>query len=163
MVRAPCARSQLLIAVPRTAGGFLSLLVQRKKPKKARPGWRKDSLASAALGPALPRRDILSRRGRRRHPCLRPSGRSPKALRCSGAPYVVLTKHLPDIHIGKWNDRFFRVPVAAAEHRRENREQRASCLSPRRVFGARRVEAASADFPEKRRKQSAAPGGPFFW
>jgi hypothetical protein len=27
-----------LIAVPRTAGGFLSLLVQRKKPKKARPG-----------------------------------------------------------------------------------------------------------------------------
>jgi hypothetical protein len=27
-----------LIAVPRTAGGLLSLLVQRKKPKKARPG-----------------------------------------------------------------------------------------------------------------------------
>jgi hypothetical protein len=26
------------MAVPRTAGGFLSLLVQRKKPKKARPG-----------------------------------------------------------------------------------------------------------------------------
>ena len=38
--RAPCARSQQLIAVPRTAGGFLSLLMQRKKPKKARPGWR---------------------------------------------------------------------------------------------------------------------------
>jgi hypothetical protein len=36
--RALCARSQNLIAVPRTAGGFLSLLVQRKKPKKARPG-----------------------------------------------------------------------------------------------------------------------------
>ena len=31
---------QKLIAVPRTAGRFLSLLVQRKKPKKARPGWR---------------------------------------------------------------------------------------------------------------------------
>jgi hypothetical protein len=30
--------SEQLIAVPRTAGGFLSLLVQRKKPKKARPG-----------------------------------------------------------------------------------------------------------------------------
>jgi len=28
----------VVIAVPRTAGGFLSLLVQRKKPKKARPG-----------------------------------------------------------------------------------------------------------------------------
>jgi len=27
-----------LIAVPRTAGGFLSLHEQRKKPKKARPG-----------------------------------------------------------------------------------------------------------------------------
>src|SRR3989344_4240980 len=31
---------QKLIAVPRSAGRFLSLLVQRKKPKKARPGWR---------------------------------------------------------------------------------------------------------------------------
>ena len=38
--RALGARSQNLIAVPRTADGFLSLLVQRKKPKKARPGWR---------------------------------------------------------------------------------------------------------------------------
>jgi len=35
--------SKKLIAVPRTAGGVLSLLVQRKKPKKARPGWRDGS------------------------------------------------------------------------------------------------------------------------
>jgi hypothetical protein len=73
--RAPCARSQQLIAVSRTAGGFLSLLVQRqfcreqnwarkarpqgprqgwrgsKKPKKARPGWRKLSrYASGSAG-----------------------------------------------------------------------------------------------------------------
>jgi len=34
--RAACGR--VIIAVPRTAGGFLSLLVHRKKPKKARPG-----------------------------------------------------------------------------------------------------------------------------
>jgi hypothetical protein len=33
-----------LLAVPRTAGGFLSLLVQRKKPKKARPGAAEYSL-----------------------------------------------------------------------------------------------------------------------
>jgi hypothetical protein len=36
----------------------------------------------------------------------------------------------------------FQNPVAAAEHRRENREKRASCLSPRRVFCARRVRRA---------------------
>ena len=95
-------------------------------------------------------------------PWLRPPGRSPKALRCSGAPYGVLTKHLPDIHIGKWNDRFFLVPVAAAEHRSRNREKRASCLSPWRVFYARRVE-ASADSGEKRKEYSAAPGRAFFW
>jgi len=46
--RAPCARSQQLIAVPRTAGGFLSLLVRRKKPKKARPGWRENPTALLA-------------------------------------------------------------------------------------------------------------------
>jgi hypothetical protein len=46
--RALCARSQNLIAVPRTAGGFLSLLVQRKKPKKARPGWRESPTALLA-------------------------------------------------------------------------------------------------------------------
>jgi len=40
--RAACGR--VLIAVPRTAGGFLSLLVQRKKPKKARPGAADDPL-----------------------------------------------------------------------------------------------------------------------
>jgi hypothetical protein len=36
----------------------------------------------------------------------------------------------------------FQNPVAAAEHRRENREKRASCLSPRRVVCARRVRRA---------------------
>jgi hypothetical protein len=35
--RAPCARSQQLIAVPRTAGGFLSLLVQSKETKESTP------------------------------------------------------------------------------------------------------------------------------
>jgi len=115
MVRAPCARSQLLIAVPRTAGGFLSLLVQRKKPKKARPGWRNLSryasgsagkprahilvrpfaLPLAALTPRL--RGFGSRAAPTRHPVAAgqaqtslsapPSGRSPKALRGSGAPY----------------------------------------------------------------------------
>jgi len=117
-----------LMAVPRTAGGFLSLLVQRKKPKKARPGWRKDSLASAALGPALPRRDILSRRGRRRHPCLRPFGRSPKALRGSGAPYGVLKT--PPREDRRW---FAPIPVGAS--RAPPRDQgfsRASWSSPRR-------------------------------
>ena len=39
--------SKQLIAVPRTAGGFLSLLVQRKKPKKARPGARDIFLRSS--------------------------------------------------------------------------------------------------------------------
>jgi hypothetical protein len=33
----PSAMVKKLIAVPRTAGGFLYLLVQKKKPKKARP------------------------------------------------------------------------------------------------------------------------------
>ena len=44
IVESPPAMVKKLLAVPRTAGGFLSLLVQRKKPKKTRPGAAEDFL-----------------------------------------------------------------------------------------------------------------------
>jgi hypothetical protein len=54
-------------------------------------------------------------------------------------------------------DVFLNPPYGAPEHRSRNREKRASCLSPRRVFCARRVE-ASADSGEKYREKSRHPG-----
>ncbi|HYA37528.1 MAG TPA: hypothetical protein VEI74_04580, partial [Candidatus Methylomirabilis sp.] len=55
------------------------------KRKHAPDGAR--ILASAALGPALTRRDNPCRASQPQASCLRPFGRSPKALRGSGAPY----------------------------------------------------------------------------
>src|SRR3989338_10155180 len=48
-------------------------------------------------------------------------------------------------------------PYGAPEHRSRNREQRASCLSPRHVFRARRVEASAAS--GEKRSGGFAPSG----
>jgi hypothetical protein len=54
--------SEQLIAVPRTAGGFLSLLVQRKNPKKARPGAA-DALLRFSPARALANSSAARKRG----------------------------------------------------------------------------------------------------
>jgi len=55
------ARIEKLMAVPAPRAGFFSLLVQRKETKRKHAPDGALILASAALGPALTRRDILSR------------------------------------------------------------------------------------------------------
>ena len=112
--RVRCARSQQLLAVPAPRAGFfglgpsmvlalraacggpnsipsnLSLLVQRKETKRKHAPDGALLLRSAALGPALTRRDTPCRASQPQASCLRPFGRSPKALRGSGAPCGVL-------------------------------------------------------------------------
>jgi len=74
---------QKLLAVPRTAGEFLSLLVQRKKPKKARPGWRDISLRFSPESALAPTRRAQNTRLGLKHEARFSRFR----LRCSGAPY----------------------------------------------------------------------------
>jgi hypothetical protein len=65
-------------------------------------------------------------------------------------PYQRFTLSNPD-------SRGFRAPVAAAEHRSRNREQRAACLSPR---VRRSIHGSPVDFhaAERARRGSARPG-----
>ena len=77
--RALCARPQKLIAVPRTAGGFLFFVRAKKRnQKKARPDGA-FSCAPRLWDPALGQRVIPSAWASRAHPCARPlQGARPK-------------------------------------------------------------------------------------
>ena len=108
--RALGARSQNLIAAPAPRAGFFFLLVQRKETKRKHAPDGALILASAALGPALTRRDNPCRASQPQASCLRPFGRSPKALRGSGAPCgdinskpIIVTKRLVEFEYKKVN------------------------------------------------------------
>src|SRR4030067_737749 len=71
-------------APPRTQGYFLLLVQEKVAKENDTPDGATQPCAPQALGPALILRGILPRRSGADILSAPPSGRSPKALRCSG-------------------------------------------------------------------------------
>jgi hypothetical protein len=102
LVEPPAAA--FLLAVPRTAGGFLSLLVQRKKPKKARPGAPAVSQNEAVPSVPRPTGRSPTRRAHTTRLGLKHGARlnTPGGAAVLGARYGVWnnTFSLPEFHSG---------------------------------------------------------------
>jgi len=159
-----------LVCAPRTAqkhicgvlrplhpGSLFFARAKKRDEKKARPDGAL-TCAPRLWDPALSQRNIPCRVGQSRTSlCAIPSGRLPKAWRCSGAPYGSEKTTVPWFEVG------CSTPRSARRVPQPHRELSSETVFEPEARSLRPASWSSARWGEERKEFSRAPGGHFFW